>query len=39
MHRAQRLADVVDGDDADQLDLGMDEQAPDQLGPPYRCRR
>jgi hypothetical protein len=27
----QRLTDVVDRDDTDQLDVGMDEQAPDEL--------
>ena len=32
VHGPERLAHVVDRDDADQLDVGMDEQAPDQLG-------
>ncbi len=31
VHGAQRLADVVDRDHADELDLGMDQQAPDEL--------
>ena len=31
VHGAQRLADVVDRDHARELDLGMDQQAPDQL--------
>ena len=31
VHGPQRLADVVDADHADQLHLGMNQQAPDQL--------
>ena len=31
VRRRQRLADVVDRDDADELDVGMDEQPPDEL--------
>ena len=31
VHRPERLADVIDRGHADQLDLGMDEQAPDHL--------
>ena len=37
VHRPQRLADVVDRDHAGQLDLGMDEQAPDHLGAAVTC--
>jgi hypothetical protein len=31
VHRAQRLANVVDGDDPHQLDVGVNQQAPDHL--------
>lgn len=33
----QRLRDAVDGDDPDELDLELEEQAPDALAPPYRA--